>query len=357
MAQVTLRKVVRMYDEVHAVRGIDLDITDKEFIVLVGPSGCGKSTTLRMIAGLEEISGGDIAIGGDVVNDVPPKDRDIAMVFQNYALYPHMNVYENMSFGLKLKRTPKDEIDRRVKQAAQILDITELLDRKPKQLSGGQRQRVAMGRAIVRDPKVFLFDEPLSNLDAKLRVQMRTEIKELHQRLKTTSVYVTHDQIEAMTMADKIVVMKDGVVEQTGGPLDLYDNPANTFVAGFIGSPAMNLLAGNARRNGSGLEVAFPNGERVQTPNGAALQDGQPVLFGIRPEHWAVAASGGLSVEVVVVEPTGADTQLYCRFMEHEVTATIRDRTNVRPGDRITLAPDPGRAHLFDTVSGKRLAA
>jgi multiple sugar transport system ATP-binding protein len=244
-----------------------------------------------------------------------------------------------------------------VARAADILGLGKLLDRYPRQLSGGQRQRVAMGRAIVRDPQVFLFDEPLSNLDAKLRVQMRTEIKELHQRLKTTSVYVTHDQIEAMTMADKIVVMKDGVVEQTGGPLDLYDNPANTFVAGFIGSPAMNLLAGNARRNGSGLEVAFPNGERVQTPNGAALQDGQPVLFGIRPEHWAVAASGGLSVEVVVVEPTGADTQLYCRFMEHEVTATIRDRTNVRPGDRITLAPDPGRAHLFDTVSGKRLTA
>ena len=286
-----------------------------------------------------------------------PKERDIAMVFQNYALYPHMTVRDNMSFSLRLANAGKPAIDKRVARAADILGLGKLLDRYPRQLSGGQRQRVAMGRAIVRDPQVFLFDEPLSNLDAKLRVQMRTEIKELHQRLKTTSVYVTHDQIEAMTMADKIVVMKDGVVEQTGGPLDLYDNPANTFVAGFIGSPAMNLLAGNARRNGSGLEVAFANGERVQTPNGAALQDGQPVLFGIRPEHWAVAASGGLNVEVVVVEPTGADTQLYCRFMEHEVTATIRDRTNVRPGDRITLAPDPGRAHLFDTVSGKRLTA
>src|SRR5215211_5631825 len=247
MAQVTLRKVVKMYDEVQAVRGIDLDITDKEFIVLVGPSGCGKSTTLRMIAGLEEISGGDIAIGGDVVNDVPPKDRDIAMVFQNYALYPHMNVYENMSFGLKLKRTPKDEIDRRVKQAAQILDITELLDRKPKQLSGGQRQRVAMGRAIVRDPKVFLFDEPLSNLDAKLRVAMRAEIKALHQRLKTTTVYVTHDQVEAMTMADRIVVMQEGRIEQIGTPLELYDHPVNLFVAGFIGSPAMNVVGGTLR--------------------------------------------------------------------------------------------------------------
>ncbi|MDP1840805.1 MAG: sn-glycerol-3-phosphate ABC transporter ATP-binding protein UgpC, partial [Reyranella sp.] len=232
MAQVTLRKIIKKYDEVLAVRGIDLDIVDKEFIVLVGPSGCGKSTTLRMIAGLEEISGGDIAIGGHVVNDVPPKDRDIAMVFQNYALYPHMNVYENMSFGLKLKKTPKDEIDRRVKQAAQILDITELLDRKPKQLSGGQRQRVAMGRAIVRDPKVFLFDEPLSNLDAKLRVQMRTEIKKVHQKVRTTTVYVTHDQIEAMTLADRVVVMNAGLIEQVGTPNDLYHSPATKFVAG-----------------------------------------------------------------------------------------------------------------------------
>ncbi len=242
MAQVTLRKVFKKYDEVTAVRGVDLDIADKEFIVLVGPSGCGKSTTLRMIAGLEEITGGDIAIGGDVVNDVPPKDRDIAMVFQNYALYPHMNVYENMSFGLKLKRRPKDEIDRRVKQAAQILDITELLDRKPKQLSGGQRQRVAMGRAIVRDPKVFLFDEPLSNLDAKLRVQMRTEIKKVHQKVRTTTVYVTHDQVEAMTLADRVVVMNAGLIEQVGTPNDLYHSPATKFVAGFIGSPAMNFI-------------------------------------------------------------------------------------------------------------------
>src|SRR5690348_15737198 len=250
MAQVTLRKVIKKYDEVLAVRGVDLDIADKEFIVLVGPSGCGKSTTLRMIAGLEEISGGDIAIGGDVVNDVPPKDRDIAMVFQNYALYPHMNVYENMSFGLKLKKTPKQEIDQRVRLAAGILDITELLDRKPKQLSGGRRQRVAMGRAIVRDPKVFLFDEPLSNLDAKLRVHMRTEIKALHQQLKTTSVYVTHDQVEAMTMADRIVVMHDGVVQQVGPPLKLYDTPANRCVAGFIGSPAMNFLPGTIEAGG-----------------------------------------------------------------------------------------------------------
>ncbi len=357
MAQVAIRRVEKYFGTTRVIHGVDVDVADGEFAVLVGPSGCGKTTLLRMIAGLEEISAGEIEIGGRVVNRMLPKERDIAMVFQNYALYPHMTVRDNMSFSLRLANAGKPEIDKRVARAADILGLSKLLDRYPRQLSGGQRQRVAMGRAIVRDPQVFLFDEPLSNLDAKLRVQMRTEIKELHQRLKTTSVYVTHDQIEAMTMADKIVVMKDGVVEQTGGPLDLYDQPANTFVAGFIGSPAMNLLAGNARRNGSGVEVAFPNGERVQTPTGAALQDGQPVLFGIRPEHWAVAASGGLSVEVVVVEPTGADTQLYCRFMEHDVTATIRDRTNVRPGDRITLTPEPARAHLFDTVSGKRLAA
>src|SRR5689334_18818849 len=258
MAQVTLRKVVKKYDEVLAVRGIDLDIMDKEFVVLVGPSGCGKSTTLRMIAGLEEIT------GGDVVNDVPPKDRDIAMVFQNYALYPHMNVYENMSFGLKLKRTPKDVIDARVRQAAQILDITELLERKPKQLSGGQRQRVAMGRAIVRDPKVFLFDEPLSNLDAKLRVQMRTEIKKVHQKVRTTTVYVTHDQVEAMTLADRVVVMNGGNIEQVGPPNELYHSPKTKFVAGFIGSPAMNFLpcrleeANGALRVRLSQDIALP---------------------------------------------------------------------------------------------------
>src|SRR5512136_1974097 len=242
MANVALRKVVKKYDRTEAVRGIDLDIADKEFIVLVGPSGCGKSTTLRMIAGLEEVSGGEIFIGGDLVNDVPPKDRDIAMVFQNYALYPHMTVFENMSFGLRLKKFPKAEIKQRVERAARILDITELLERKPKQLSGGQRQRVAMGRAIVRDPKVFLFDEPLSNLDAKLRVQMRTDIKRVHQKVRTITVYVTHDQVEAMTLADRVVVMNAGIIEQVGAPNDLYHSPATKFVAGFIGSPAMNFL-------------------------------------------------------------------------------------------------------------------
>src|SRR5436309_1650034 len=242
MAQVSLRKVVKKYDDTEAVRGIDLDIADKEFVVLVGPSGCGKSTTLRMIAGLEEITGGEIAVDGDVVNDVPPKDRDMAMVFQNYALYPHMTVFQNMSFGLRLKRFPKSEIKVRVNEAARILDITELLDRKPKALSGGQRQRVAMGRAIVRNPKVFLFDEPLSNLDAKLRVQMRTEIKKVHQKVNTTTVYVTHDQVEAMTLADRVVVMNHGRIEQVGSPNELYHSPRTQFVAGFIGSPAMNFV-------------------------------------------------------------------------------------------------------------------
>ncbi len=292
MAQVTLRKVVKKYDEVLAVRGIDLDITDKEFIVLVGPSGCGKSTTLRMIAGLEEISDGDIAIGGDVVNDVPPKDRDIAMVFQNYALYPHMNVYENMSFGLKLKRTPKDEIERRVRQAAQILDITELLDRKPKQLSGGQRQRVAMGRAIVRDPKVFLFDEPLSNLDAKLRVQMRTEIKKVHQKVRTTTVYVTHDQVEAMTLADRVVVMNAGLIEQVGSPNDLYHSPATKFVAGFIGSPAMNFIPCQLEQAAGALRVRLSDKLSFPVPADRTARYRAHVgkanlVLGLRPEHIA----------------------------------------------------------------------
>src|SRR5712672_1001357 len=350
MAQVTLRNVVKKYDEVLAVRGIDLDITDKEFIVLVGPSGCGKSTTLRMIAGLEEISGGDIAIGGDVVNDVPPKDRDIAMVFQNYALYPHMNVYENMSFGLKLKRTPKDEIERRVRQAAQILDITELLDRKPKQLSGGQRQRVAMGRAIVRDPKVFLFDEPLSNLDAQLRVQMRVEIKRLQQELATTSLYVTHDQVEAMTLADRLIVMNAGNVDQIGHPLDLYDRPATAFVAGFIGSPAMNLLAG--RLDGRGVTI----GDAVlplAPPSGAR---DRRVLVGLRPEHLDLTPDGSLALRVELLERLGADTILHGRLPDG-ARMTARTAANFAPplGDMARFAIRPGCIHLFDPDSGRRL--
>jgi multiple sugar transport system ATP-binding protein len=356
MAQVAIRGVGKRFGGTTVIHGVDIEIADGEFAVLVGPSGCGKTTLLRMIAGLEEITEGDILIGDRVVNRMPPKERDIAMVFQNYALYPHMTVRDNMSFSLRLADASKDEIDRRVARAADILGLGKLLDRYPRQLSGGQRQRVAMGRAIVRDPQVFLFDEPLSNLDAKLRVQMRTEIKELHQRLKTTSVYVTHDQIEAMTMADKIVVMKDGVVEQTGGPLDLYDHPANTFVAGFIGSPAMNLLPGTVQRQGGAFEAAFADGSRMPLAQNAAVREGQPIQYGIRPEHFAVGSAGGFAVEVVVVEPTGADTQIYCRFVDQEVTATIRDRTNVRAGERITLVPDAGRAHLFDAASGKRLA-
>jgi multiple sugar transport system ATP-binding protein len=353
MAAVTIAAVQKWFGNTHVIRGVDIAIEDGEFCVLVGPSGCGKSTLLRMIAGLEEIGQGTIAIGGRVVNLVAPKERDIAMVFQNYALYPHMTVRENLSFALTLAKMPKQEIAARVARAADILGLKELLDRYPRQLSGGQRQRVAMGRAIVRNPQVFLFDEPLSNLDAKLRVQMRTEIKELHQRLKTTSIYVTHDQIEAMTMADRIVVMRDGLVEQQGAPLDLYDRPANTFVAGFIGSPAMNMVPGTVR---AGREVEFADGVRLPVPEGARADEGQPVLFGIRPEHCA-PSDAGLPADVVVVEPTGADTQLYCRFGGQDFTAVVRDRTPVVAGERVMLRPDLKRSHLFDASTGRRLAA
>src|SRR5256885_1746710 len=297
MAQVTLRKVVKKYDEIEAVSAIDLDIGDKEFVVLVGPSGCGKSTTLRMIAGLEDITGGEIAGGGEVVNDVPPKDRDMAMVFQNYALYPHMTVYQNMSFGLRLKKYPKDEIERRVQEAARILDIKELLDRKPRQLSGGQRQRVAMGRATVRNPKVFLFDEPLSNLDAKLRVQMRTEIKRVHQKVRTTTVYVTHDQVEAMTLADRVVVMNRGKIEQIGAPNFLYHSPATRFVAGFIGSPAMNFIPCRLEQSGDGLNVRLSDTIAFAVPAQPVARDppspGKELTLGLRPEHLTEAKPYG----------------------------------------------------------------
>jgi multiple sugar transport system ATP-binding protein len=357
MASVQIRKVFKQFGRTQVIRGVDVDVADGEFAVLVGPSGCGKTTLLRMIAGLEEITGGEILIGDKVVNRVPPKERDIAMVFQNYALYPHMTVRDNMSFSLRLASAGTAAIDDRVGRAADILGLGKLLDRYPRQLSGGQRQRVAMGRAIVRDPQVFLFDEPLSNLDAKLRVQMRTEIKELHQRLQTTSIYVTHDQIEAMTMADKIVVMKDGVVEQIGGPLELYDRPVNTFVAGFIGSPAMNMIAGVARvAKGTG-RIEFPDSTSVAFPHNARAEDGQAVLFGMRPEHCGVNHGDGLAAQVHVVEPTGADTQIYCKYLEQEITATVRDRTDCRPGDKILLSPDLAHAHLFDAASGKRLVA
>ena len=358
MATVQIRGVQKYFGAAHIIRGVDIDIEDGQFAVLVGPSGCGKSTLLRMIAGLEQISGGEVLIGGRVVNDMMPKERDIAMVFQNYALYPHMTVRDNMAFSLMLAKQPKAVADERVRKAADILGLGDLLDRFPRQLSGGQRQRVAMGRCIVRDPQVFLFDEPLSNLDAKLRVQMRTEIKELHQRLKTTSVYVTHDQIEAMTMADKIVVMRDGLVEQTGSPLQLYDHPANQFVAGFIGSPAMNFLPGVLRRSGGGARVELAGGVSLPAPavNGN-VADGQPVIYGTRPEHMELASGGdGVATEVVVVEPTGADTQVFTKIAGVEVTSVFRDRHAFRPGEIIRLRPDPGRAHLFDAGSGVRLA-
>ena len=349
MAAVTLAQVRKAFGSTEVVHGVDIAIDDAEFCVLVGPSGCGKSTLLRMVAGLEEISSGRIEIGGRVVNDVAPKERDIAMVFQNYALYPHMTVFDNMGFSLKLASRPADEIRRRVDEAAQILGLREYLERYPRQLSGGQRQRVAMGRAIVRKPQVFLFDEPLSNLDAKLRVQMRTEIKELHQRLKTTSIYVTHDQIEAMTMADKIVVMNMGKVEQIGTPLELYDNPANQFVAGFIGSPAMNFLPGRV----DGARVDLGEGISVAAPAGAALPSGREVVVGVRPEHLSVS-EGGLPVTVVVVEPTGADTQIFCKLAGTEITAVVRERHEFRPGVPIRLTPQ--LTYLFDPASGARLA-
>jgi multiple sugar transport system ATP-binding protein len=347
MAAVTLSAVRKTFGSTEVVHGVDVSIADGEFCVLVGPSGCGKSTLLRMVAGLEEISGGEVKIDGRVVNNVQPKERDIAMVFQNYALYPHMTVYDNMAFSLKLAHVEGAELRRRVDEAAQILGLTEYFHRYPRQLSGGQRQRVAMGRAIVRKPQVFLFDEPLSNLDAKLRVSMRTEIKALHQRLKTTSIYVTHDQIEAMTMADKIVVMNAGKVEQIGSPLELYDNPANFFVAGFIGSPAMNFLPGKI--NGRG--IALGNG--IVFSKTHSLETGREVLVGVRPEHLSVDPLG-VPVEVVVVEPTGADTQIFCKLAGTDITAVVRERHTFRPGEAVRLKPQ--LTYLFDPASGARLA-
>ena len=355
MASVGIRDVKKAFGATQVIHGVDISIGDGEFVVLVGPSGCGKSTLLRMIAGLENITAGEIRIGERVVNNVPPKERDIAMVFQNYALYPHMTVAANMGFSLRLRGAAKSEIDQRVNRAAEILGLKPLLERYPRQLSGGQRQRVAMGRAIVRDPQVFLFDEPLSNLDAKLRVAMRTEIKELHQRLKTTTVYVTHDQIEAMTMADKIVVMHDGIVEQIGTPLELYDRPDNQFVAGFIGSPAMNFLHGKVKQNGA-LGFDGPNG--VKLPLGAvpSNSDGRAAVYGVRPEHFTIADDGA-EAEIVVVEPTGSETQVFAKLGGQEVVAVFRERHKFEPGDKIRLKPDPTLVHLFDEATGKRLNA
>jgi multiple sugar transport system ATP-binding protein len=353
MAAVTIRNVDKVFGSLRVVDGINVDIADGEFVVLVGPSGCGKSTLLRMIAGLEHISGGTISIGGRPVNTLPPKDRDVAMVFQNYALYPHMPVHANMGFSMKLRNAEPRLIEERVQRAAGVLSLADYLDRYPRQLSGGQRQRVAMGRAIVRDPKVFLFDEPLSNLDAKLRVQMRTEIKALHQRLKTTTVYVTHDQIEAMTMADRIVVMHAGNVEQVGTPLELYDRPANTFVAGFIGSPAMNLLPGTIY-NGT---VQTADGQCI-APSTQRGQNGQRVIVGIRPQHLAITndnGSVGVSGTVAVLEPTGAETQIFVEYQAGTLTAVVRERCSFAPGTPVTLLPQPGSVHLFDAESGRRL--
>jgi len=344
MAVVKIQDIRKSYGSVEVIHGVNVDIADGEFVALVGPSGCGKSTLLRMIAGLEPINSGTIAIGERVVNNLPPAERDIAMVFQTYALYPHKSVAENMGFALKVAKVNRAEIDKRVKEAAEILSLTEYLDRKPRHLSGGQRQRVAMGRAIVRDPQVFLFDEPLSNLDAKLRIQMRTEIKELHQRLKTTTVFVTHDQIEAMTLADRIVVMQGGNIEQIGTPLDLYDNPANEFVATFIGAPSMNLV--KAKLSGGQIHVG---GQTYAGPTG----DGT-VNMGIRPEH-LILSDNGLEMEVKVIEPTGSETMVFLRFEDQHITAVFRERHAFTPGQTIHLAPDPAHIHCFDAASGDRM--
>ena len=348
MASVSFRDIYKAYGKVKVIHGIGFDITDGEFVVLVGPSGCGKSTLLRMLAGLEEITGGEISIDGKVVNDLDSKDRDIAMVFQSYALYPHMTVRENMGFSLKLRKADAKTISQRVADAARILNLDQLRERYPRELSGGQRQRVAMGRAIVRDPKVFLFDEPLSNLDAKLRVAMRAEIKALHQRLKTTTVYVTHDQIEAMTMADRIVVMHDGIIEQIGTPLELFDRPGNLFVAQFIGSPAMNVFSGVVRSGQvEGLGAQWP------LPPGMA-GEGQAVSYGVRPTDLRLAASG-IPGRVIIVEPTGAETELLVEVGGQQMVVVIHGRTQAQPGDPVHLEFDVAKAHVFDAASGLRL--
>jgi len=361
MAEVSLRNVIKRFDNVEAVRSINLDIPDNEFVVLVGPSGCGKSTTLRMIAGLEEVTAGDIYIGGEIVNDRPPKDRDIAMVFQNYALYPHMTAYENMSFGLKLRKFSKDEIRKRVDNAARILDITELLDRKPKALSGGQRQRVAMGRAIVRNPKVFLFDEPLSNLDAKLRVQMRTEIKRVHQMVKTTTVYVTHDQVEAMTLADRVVVMNGGLIEQIASPQDLYHHPKTRFVAGFIGSPAMNFIRCRLEQNGAGLRVRISDKISLPVP-AARIARYQPLTdkdltLGLRPEHITEPRRSDrdqnceFSVILDVVEPMGMETMVFFTVDGQEICGRVEPGSAAGPGETMRLYANMEHMHLIDPQS------
>ncbi len=353
MADVKIENVIKRYANIQVMHGVNVEIKDGEFVVLVGPSGCGKSTLLRMLAGLEEISEGTISIGGRIVNDVLPKERDIAMVFQSYALYPHKTVYENIGFPLKMAKRPESEIKQKVTNAAEILDLAHLLDRYPKQLSGGQRQRVAMGRAIVRDPQVFLFDEPLSNLDAKLRVTMRVEIKELHQRLGTTIVYVTHDQIEAMTMADKIVVMRDGRVEQIGSPLDLYDNPTNVFVAGFIGSPSMNFVHGKIGERDGTKHFESDNGLILPIPP-TTTPTGKSVTYGIRPEHIDIGDEG-IAMNVVVVEPTGSETQIVAKSNGDLIDALVKQRISARPGSELRYVIDPVNVHLFDRDTELRI--
>jgi len=363
MASLSLIDVTKSFGPLEVLHPLSLEILHNEFLVLVGPSGCGKTTLLRMIAGLEDVTSGTIAIDGRIVNDLPPKDRDIAMVFQDYALYPHMTVYENMAFGLIYRDHAKDEIHRRVEHAAGILNIGEHLSRRPRQLSGGQRQRVAMGRAIVRDPKVFLFDEPLSNLDAKLRVQMRTEIKKLHKRVATTMIYVTHDQVEAMTLADRVVVMRDGSVEQIGTPDAIYNQPASLFVAGFIGAPTMNLVAGRLEHRNGALTVVMGSEASLVVPqeHASAYRDwvGREVTFGLRPEHlaWAKADLDAATIEATatVVEPLGADTLLFFEISGFEMVARVPPEAARRTGDRVRLRPDLRHLHLFDPVTGRRI--
>ncbi|TNM63793.1 ABC transporter ATP-binding protein [Aliirhizobium smilacinae] len=354
MASVEIQNVRKAYGDFETIKGVSVEVPDGAFVVLVGPSGCGKSTLLRMIAGLEEISGGTIRIDGRIINDVEPKNRDIAMVFQNYALYPHMTIAENMGFSLRLAKKSKEEIAERVNDAARILGLTDYLGRYPKMLSGGQRQRVAMGRAIVRNPKVFLFDEPLSNLDAKLRVQMRAELKDIHARIKTTTVYVTHDQIEAMTMADRIVVMRDGIVEQVGAPLDLYDRPVNTFVASFIGSPSMNFITGKLGEDLT--SVTTENGVRMPLGKHASATPGSEVTYGIRPEHLAIGQAGeGIPVTVTNIEPTGSETFVQGTVDGQKISALLRERLFIKTGEILNLAFLPTNGHVFDTASGIRI--
>jgi multiple sugar transport system ATP-binding protein len=368
MAQVSIDKLVKKYGQMQVVHGIDFEVGDREFVVLVGPSGCGKSTTLRMIAGLEGVTDGEIRINGEVVNDVPPRDRDIAMVFQDYALYPHMSVRENLGFGLKMRDTPRAKIEEAVGRTADILQIKELLDRKPKHLSGGQRQRVAIGRAIAREPALFLFDEPLSNLDAKLRVEMRTQIKRLHLAFNATSIYVTHDQTEAMTLADRIIVLRSGRIEQVGSPNELYDTPANRFVAGFIGSPMMNFLDAQLVESNGGLSVAFEDGASLALPEPMARAHvghaGRHVVFGVRPEHltntWTADNRDGvglvpLEIPVEIVEPLGSDTLVFSRLGGTEVVSRIATTANVRPGETTRVHVDMARTHFFDRETGVRL--